>query len=141
MTSGMLGESSKWNFGVGLGPLLSASQVLMSSRSAAARSMPRMPMAAVLWEPQQTAGKADSVRVGASQYRERGTGSLSLQRNRDPKERPEGNRECGVPLEPTAGKNSHSAAALPNPTQRSTGRAQLLQGALPLLPLRAETGC
>lgn len=48
MTSGVLEESSKWNFGVGLGPLLSASQVLMSSRSAAARSIPRMPMAAVL---------------------------------------------------------------------------------------------
>lgn len=67
MTSGTLEDSSKWNFGVGLGSLLSASQVLMSSRSTAARSKPRMPMAAVLWEPQRTAGKADRVRVGMSQ--------------------------------------------------------------------------
>lgn len=68
MTSGMLEESSKWNFGVGLGSLLSASQVLMSSRSAAARSMPRMPMAAVLlgtaadsWKRGQGQGGSESV--------------------------------------------------------------------------------
>lgn len=68
MTSGVLEESSKWNFGVGLGPLLSASQVLMSSRSAAARSMPRMTMAAVLlgtvvdnWKGGQSWGLSESV--------------------------------------------------------------------------------
>lgn len=68
MTSGVLEESSKWNFGVGLGPLLSASQVLMSSRSTAARSMPRMLMAAVLlgtavdsWKRGQGWGGSESV--------------------------------------------------------------------------------
>lgn len=48
-TSGTVEESSKkWNFGVGLRSLPSASQVLMSSRSTAARSIPRMPMAMAL---------------------------------------------------------------------------------------------
>lgn len=45
-TSGTVEESSKWNFGVELRSLPSASQVLMSSRSTAARSIPRMLMAA-----------------------------------------------------------------------------------------------
>lgn len=48
MTSGTVGESSKWNFGVGLGSLPSASQVLMSSKSTAARSIPLIPMATEL---------------------------------------------------------------------------------------------
>lgn len=48
MTSGTAGESSKWNFGVGLRSLPSASQVLMSSRSTAARSIALIPMATLV---------------------------------------------------------------------------------------------
>lgn len=66
MTSGTVGDSSKWNFGVGLGSLPSASQVLMSSRNTVTRSIPLIPMTAQLGagrreRRQFTAGERDGV--------------------------------------------------------------------------------